>query len=181
MERQEPERITIQHVLVSFKETPVQADRTKEEAEALAGNLLEQARGGADFDALVREHSDDPVQPDDPEPGVYRLLNNGVEGMDFGQMVSQLNEQAAAREQQLRKAIEDGEMAVADAEAQMQAFVEELQGKAAVAQRELPHPRGAMVAAFGDVGFALEPGEIGVAGFDADASPFGWHVIRRID
>ena len=123
-------------MLVSFKETAVQADRTKEEAEALAGELLEKARGGADFDALVREHSDDPVQPDDPEPGVYRLLNNGVEGMDFGQMVSQLNEQAAEREQLLRKAIEDGEMAVADAEAQMQAFVEELRGKAAEAQRE---------------------------------------------
>jgi parvulin-like peptidyl-prolyl isomerase len=181
MERQEPERITIQHVLVSFKETPVQADRTKEEAESLAGTLLEQARGGADFDALVREHSDDPVEADDPEPGVYRLINNGVEGMDFGQMVSLLNEKAAEREQQLRKAIEGGELAVADAEAQMQAFVEELRGKAAEAQRELPHPRAAMVPAFGDIGFALEPGEIGVAGYDDEASPFGWHVIRRID
>lgn len=181
MSEQEPERITIQHVLVSFKETPVQADRSKEEAETLAGQLLEQARDGADFDALVREHSDDPVQPDDPAPGVYKLLNHGVEGMDFGQMVTQLNTRAAEREQELRKAIEAGELAVDAAEEQMQAFVEELRDQAATAQRELPHPRGAMVAAFGDVGFALQPGEYGVAGYDDESSPFGWHVIRRID
>lgn len=181
MVEQEPERITIQHVLVSFKETPVQADRSREDAEALAAELLEQARGGADFAELVREHSDDPVQPDDPEPGVYRLINHGVEGLDFSQMISQLNTRAAEREETLRKAIEAGELAVDDAEAQMEAFIEELRDQAATAQRELPHPRGAMVAAFGDVGFALQPGEVGVAAYDAEASPFGWHVIRRID
>jgi parvulin-like peptidyl-prolyl isomerase len=181
MSRPEPERITIQHVLVSFKETPVQAERTREEAESLAATLLEQARGGADFDALVREHSDDPVQPDDPQPGVYRLINNGVEGMDFGQLVSLLNERAAEREQQLRKAIEDGEMAVDAAEEAMQAFVEGLRAEADAAQHELPHPRAAMVPAFGDIGFALEPGEVGLAAYHDDASPFGWHVIRRID
>ena len=71
----EPDQITIQHVLVSFKETAVQADRSRDEAESLAGQLLERARGGEDFAAMVVEHSDDPVQPGDEEPGVYRLLN----------------------------------------------------------------------------------------------------------
>lgn len=40
--------------------------------------------------------------------------------------------------------------------------------------------RGVMVAAFGNVGFRLKVGEIGVAPFDKTASPFGWHVIKRV-
>ncbi|MGY8758837.1 MAG: peptidylprolyl isomerase, partial [Planctomycetota bacterium] len=55
----EIERIKIQHILVSFDATPVQAKRTKEEAQALAGEVLESAIGGADFAELVRKHSDD--------------------------------------------------------------------------------------------------------------------------
>ena len=77
-------------------------------------------------------------------------------------------------------AIEEGEMAVADAENAMQEFVAGLQAEAEKAQRELPHPRGAMVSAFGDVGFALAVGEVGLATFDAESSPFGWHVIKRL-
>lgn len=37
-----------------------------------------------------------------------------------------------------------------------------------------------MVKAFGDVGFRLDVGEIGVAPWDATASPFGWHIIKRV-
>ncbi len=41
-------------------------------------------------------------------------------------------------------------------------------------------PRTGMVAAFGDVGWRLQVGEIGVAGFDAQKSPYGWHIIKRL-
>jgi hypothetical protein len=41
-------------------------------------------------------------------------------------------------------------------------------------------PRGKMVPAFGDVGFALGMGEIRIADYDAKKSPFGFHVIRRV-
>jgi parvulin-like peptidyl-prolyl isomerase len=37
-----------------------------------------------------------------------------------------------------------------------------------------------MAPAFGDIGFALAPGEIGMASFDPRTSPFGWHIIKRI-
>jgi hypothetical protein len=37
-----------------------------------------------------------------------------------------------------------------------------------------------MVAAFGDVGFRLKVGEIGVAPFEAQKSPYGWHIIKRV-
>jgi parvulin-like peptidyl-prolyl isomerase len=40
--------------------------------------------------------------------------------------------------------------------------------------------RAGMVKGFGDVGFRLKVGEIGVAPWDANASPFGWHIIKRL-
>ena len=42
------------------------------------------------------------------------------------------------------------------------------------------YTRGKMVPGFGNVGFALEVGEIGVADHDPRASPFGYHIIKRI-
>ena len=40
--------------------------------------------------------------------------------------------------------------------------------------------RDGMVRSFGDVGFSLEVGEIGMATYDAKKSPFGWHIIKRL-
>jgi parvulin-like peptidyl-prolyl isomerase len=42
------------------------------------------------------------------------------------------------------------------------------------------YPRGRMVPAFGDVGFRLGVGEIGMASFDSRTSPYGWHIIKRL-
>ena len=42
------------------------------------------------------------------------------------------------------------------------------------------YPRDQMVPAFGDVGFSLEVGAIGMADFDARTSPFGYHLIKRV-
>jgi hypothetical protein len=42
------------------------------------------------------------------------------------------------------------------------------------------HAREQMVAAFGDTGFPLEVGEIGLAAYDPQKSPFGWHIVKRI-
>lgn len=41
--------------------------------------------------------------------------------------------------------------------------------------------RSGMVPGFGNVGWRLQPGEIGVAPYDATGSPFGWHVIKRLE
>ena len=40
--------------------------------------------------------------------------------------------------------------------------------------------RGEMVAAFGDVGFNLSVGNIDMAAYDPEKSPFGWHIIKRL-
>lgn len=41
--------------------------------------------------------------------------------------------------------------------------------------------RNRMVPAFGDVGFSLAPVEIGMAAYDPSTSPFGWHIIKRLE
>jgi hypothetical protein len=43
------------------------------------------------------------------------------------------------------------------------------------------YPRSGMARAFGDTGWRLKVGEIGVAAYDPDASPFGWHIIKRLE
>jgi len=42
------------------------------------------------------------------------------------------------------------------------------------------YARNQMVGAFGDVGFKLEVGGIGMSVFDPRTSPFGWHIIKRV-
>jgi hypothetical protein len=40
--------------------------------------------------------------------------------------------------------------------------------------------REGMVPAFGNVGFELSPGNIGIADYDPATSPYGWHIIKRL-
>jgi parvulin-like peptidyl-prolyl isomerase len=42
------------------------------------------------------------------------------------------------------------------------------------------YAREGMVPAFGNVGFTLNVGEIGIADYDPQTSPYGYHVIKRI-
>jgi parvulin-like peptidyl-prolyl isomerase len=85
--------------------------RSKDEAHALAQQVYAEAKGGANFDELVKKYTNDSA------PGIYPL------------------------------------------------------DKAS---------RATMVKSFGDVGWRLKVGEIGVAVWDASASPFGWHIIKRL-
>lgn len=42
------------------------------------------------------------------------------------------------------------------------------------------YSRDGMVPAFGNVGFTLQVGEIGIADYDPQTSPYGYHIIKRI-
>ncbi len=68
----EPEQVRVQHILIGFKKKVPgkELDRTKKEAETLAEELARRARAGEDFDALVREYTDDRY------PGIYLLGND---------------------------------------------------------------------------------------------------------
>ena len=69
--KKEPDHITVQHVLISFKGSIPKdtVTRTMEEAEKLANEIFERAKKGEDFDALVKEYTDDSY------PGVYKMAN----------------------------------------------------------------------------------------------------------
>lgn len=70
----EPDRITVQHILIGFTGSVPgkNIQRTKEEAKALAYELLARAQKGEDFDGLVKEYTDDAW------PGTYGMANRGV-------------------------------------------------------------------------------------------------------
>lgn len=118
----EPERIAVQHILISFAGAGTAATRTRDEAETLAHEVLTRARQGEAFDGLVRSVTDDSF------PGIYRLCNTGIQPH-------------AADE----------------------------------------HARDRMVPAFGDVGFPLDVDEIAMASHDPRTSPYGWHIIKRLE
>ncbi len=117
----EPERITVQHILISFAGAGTSATRTREAAATLATETLERARQGEDFGELVQALTDDSF------PGIYRMCNTGVSPLSADE-----------------------------------------------------YRRGGMVAAFGNIGFALDPGGIDMAPFDPGTSPYGWHIIKRL-
>ncbi len=121
----EPEHIAVQHILIAFQGTIPEAKvtRTKAEAEALANQLFERAKKGEDFDALVKQYTDDEY------PGIYRMSNFNV------------TPDAAKKE----------------------------------------YPRAKMVKAFGDIGFSLPVGGIGLAVYDPQTSKYGWHIIKRLE
>lgn len=80
--KKEPDRVTVQHVLISFKGSIPKdtVTRTREEAEKLAYEIFERAKKGEDFDALVKEYTDNSY------PGVYKMSNFSAEAdMDQGE------------------------------------------------------------------------------------------------
>ena len=116
--------ITVQHVLIGFQGSvpgkPI--TRTRDEAKTLAEELFQKAKAGEDFDAMVKQYTDD------SHPGIYSMADSGIPA--------------------------DPAKGV--------------------------YPRNGMIPAFGNVGFALKAGEIGMAAYDEQASPYGWHIIKRI-
>ena len=58
-------KVQVKHILISWKDLDSASDerakkRTKQEAEALVKSLLAQIKAGAEFEALMKEYSEDP-------------------------------------------------------------------------------------------------------------------------
>ena len=99
--------------------------RTQDEAKALAYKILDQAKGGANFDDLVKANTDDQA------PGIYEIANLGVDPTSPDEA-----------------------------------------------------PRDGLVPAFGNVGFKLKPGEIGIADYDPEIivlMPCGFTLERTVE
>src|SRR5262245_19102701 len=69
----EPDKVVVQHLLISFagKLPGKVVTRTQAEAKDLVHKLLDRARAGEDFDALVKQYTDD------RHPGVYTMVGAG--------------------------------------------------------------------------------------------------------
>ena len=122
--KSEPDYITVQHCLIGFKGSiPGKSiSRSKEEAQALATQLLAEAKAGANFEELIRKNTND------SPPGIYKMANYGKMAIGKGTF-----------------------------------------------------ERDGMVPAFGNTGFPLQVGEFGLAEYDSRESPYGWHIIKRIE
>lgn len=70
---EEPEQVEASHILISYQgASRSEEERTKEEARALAEEVIEQAQEeGADFAALAVEYSDGPTGPSGGELGFF--------------------------------------------------------------------------------------------------------------
>jgi parvulin-like peptidyl-prolyl isomerase len=122
----EPERVTVQHILIAFKGSlpdDTKVTRSKEDAEKLAFQVFERAKAGEDFAAMVKMYTNDSY------PGIYKMTNKGL---------------TPDRSKQ-------------------------------------EYSRTGMVKAFGDVGFSLEVGGVGLAVYDPATSKYGWHIIKRLE
>ncbi len=76
----EPRFVTVQHILIGFQGSVPgkEITRTKEEAEALAKQLLEQARlPVTNFGQLVSANTDDQY------PGIYQIANHQVKAVEI--------------------------------------------------------------------------------------------------
>lgn len=128
----EPVRITVQHILVAFKDAHAvkqkqaqgqmkEVVRSRADAQELARTVFELAKTGHAINDLKAKY-----RSDDGGPGEYEMSNFGV---PVPQGVT---------------------------------------------------PRSGMVPAFGNVGFKLEVGDVGMAEYHETDSPYGWHIIRRV-
>lgn len=72
--KKKPDRVTVQHILIAFKGSIPKEDlnRNRDEAELLAKEIFERAKNGEDFDALVKEYTDD------QHPSIYKMSNIGI-------------------------------------------------------------------------------------------------------
>jgi peptidyl-prolyl cis-trans isomerase B (cyclophilin B) len=177
----EPAKVSVQHILIAFKGSIPSASRSKEEAEKLALDVFEKAKAcktNAEYTALVREFTDDSVRPGDENPGVYAILNNKVRrDADFEKKYTELKAQFDALQADLKVAVETKAMTKAEADAETQRVGMRLQSEL---EKSKGMPRGNLVPAFGDVGFKLEVGQVGLAPYDKNDSKYGWHIIRRV-
>lgn len=176
----EAAKVVVQHILISMAGTPVEGvTRTKEEAALLAADILKRARDGEDFATMVAELTDDKASVTANPPGSYRMLNTGVFDYEAARDSMAIQKEAEAMRGELMEKVQSGEMTPQDAGKEFQTRVE---GAKLMERLQATQwmDRGSMAAGFADLSFSLAVGEIGVAEYNDKTSPFGWHIIKRI-
>jgi peptidyl-prolyl cis-trans isomerase D len=74
-DKAEPEHVSVQHILIAFRGSlpgDQKVTRSQADAEKLALQIFERAKGGEDFDAMVKTYTNDSY------PGIYKMSNREV-------------------------------------------------------------------------------------------------------
>jgi peptidyl-prolyl cis-trans isomerase D len=84
----------VKHILISWKDNENASDpraqkRTKQEAETLVASLVKQLQAGADFDMLMKQHSEDPGSATTAR--AYTVSPDAQLVIEFKQLGSRLN------------------------------------------------------------------------------------------
>ena len=155
---------------------------------ALAGALA--------LPAAAQSESEEPAQtkpalpagepaeaPKEPEHLKVQHILIGFRGKVPGKDITRTREEAETLAYELLKKAQEG----ADFDQLVMEYTDDrhpgLYGMSNIEVKQAPgeFPRAGMAKAFGDVSFALAVGEIGITDFDARTSPYGWHIIKRIE
>lgn len=123
------------------------------------------------------------TQAAEPEHIKVQHILIGFTGSVPGKPVKRTTEEARALAQELLKRARAGE----DFAALVKQYTDDaFPGIYGLSNRGVPprqgeYPRTQMVPAFGDTGFPLQVGEVGLAEHDPQKSPYGWHIVKRIE
>ncbi len=175
-----PAKVVVQHILISMAGTAVEGvTRTKEEAAELAADILKRARDGEDFGAMVAELTDDKTSITAVPPGSYRMLNNGVFDYESTRDSIMIQKEYQGKQAEISERVNSGALTPQDASKEFKEWFEEVKLMERL-QATQWMDRGNMATGFGDLSFSLAVGEIGIAEYDPKTSPFGWHIIKRV-
>jgi len=132
----------------------------------------------------VVPHAVEAGKKDEPDVVVVQHILIGLKKSIPGKKLERTKSEARALAEELLERARSGEE-------EFDALVEEYTddrhpGIYKLTNDEAPRMAGArmrreMVPGFGDVAFGLQVGEVGLAAYSAGMSPYGWHVIRRLE
>jgi len=120
---------------------------------------------------------------DEPDTVVVQHILIGFKKSVPGKKLERTKKEAQVLAEQLLERALAGE----DFDAMVQEYTDDqYPGIYRLTNRDAPllqdaRKRSEMVANFGAVSFQLEVGEVGLAKFHGGNSPYGWHVIKRLE
>lgn len=125
------------------------------------------------------------LERSEPDYVVVQHILIGFQGSMPGKEITRTREEAEALAREIfgrARAGEDFDVLVETYTDDAFPGVYEIANRGARADASrLVYARDKMVPAFGDVGFSLEVGEVGLAQYDATTSKYGWHIIKRLE
>lgn len=113
---------------------------------------------------------------DESLQGVAEVLHILIQHKDGGTETRKLKE-AEERAAEVYRRVAQGE----DFEKLRQEFCDDTRKQKEQGRDAQPYKVQGMVADFMDVSLRLKVGEVGVCDYNADSSPFGWHIIKRVE